>query len=229
MITHTEMVLRIAVGGLLGGVIGYERDVHRRPVGLRTHLIVAMASATFTVVSTQLVYWQHYGKDDLVEVDTSRIAASVVSAVGFLAGGAIVRTGATIQGLTTAAALWLVTAIGMCAGAGMYIEGGASTVLGLGALTVLRRFEDKDDHQLRRRVSVVLGEDAKDFTAVSEALQGLGVAVADIEYEKRLDDDKKRIVVTFNVQGPDKVTVPQMMEVIEAVRGVRRVVVQQQS
>ena len=133
------MIARVAVGAVLGGVIGYERDLHRRPVGLRTHLIVAMAAATFMVLSSQFVYWQHYGKDDLVEVDTSRIAASVVSAVGFLGGGAILRTGLTVHGLTTAAGLWLVTATGMCAGAGMYIESSVVTLMGIIALTVLRR------------------------------------------------------------------------------------------
>jgi putative Mg2+ transporter-C (MgtC) family protein len=101
------MITRIALGAVLGGVIGYERDRHRRPVGLRTHLIVAMTAATFMVISSQFVYLQRYGKDDLVEVDSSRIAASVVSGIGFLAGGAILRTGVTIQGLTTAAGLWL--------------------------------------------------------------------------------------------------------------------------
>ena len=123
MLSHVEMIGRIAAGALFGGVIGYERDRHGRPVGLRTHLIVAMASSTFMVLSSQFVYWQHFAKDDLVEVDASRIAASVVSAVGFLAGGAILRTGVTVQGLTTAAGLWLVTATGMCAGAGMYDPG----------------------------------------------------------------------------------------------------------
>src|SRR5579863_1636582 len=172
MMSHAEMLIRIGLGAALGGVIGYERDRHRRPVGLRTHLIVAMAAATFMVISSQFVYWQHYGKDDLVEVDASRIAASVVSAVGFLAGGAILRTGFTVQGLTTAAGLWLVTAIGMSSGAGMYVESGVVTLLGLLALTVLRRFEDKNDHLTRRRVTVVMGEGADDVTAVVDALKG---------------------------------------------------------
>src|SRR5277367_5974718 len=100
MISHAELVGRIAFGACLGGVIGYERDRHGRPVGLRTHLIVAMTAATFMVISSQFVYWQHYGKDDLVEVDASRIAASVVSGIGFLAGGSILRSGINVQGLT---------------------------------------------------------------------------------------------------------------------------------
>lgn len=229
MISHAQMILRIAVGAAFGGIIGYERDRHRRPVGLRTHLIVAMASATFMVISSQFVYWQHYGSNDLVEVDTERIAASVVSAVGFLAGGAILRTGVTVQGLTTAAGLWLVTAIGMCSGAGMFVESAAVTLMGLLALTVLRRFEDKDDHLLRRRMTIVLGERAKDMTAVVEALKALGVRVSDVEYEKRLEDEKKRIVATLDVQFIDTISVSQLAEAVEGVPDVKRVVVQHHS
>src|SRR4051794_22569976 len=105
------MLLRILVGTLLGAAIGFERDLHGRPAGLRTHAIVALASATFMVVSTRFIYFQRYAAGDLVSVDTSRIAASVVSGIGFLGAGAILRTGITIRGLTTAAGLWLVSAI----------------------------------------------------------------------------------------------------------------------
>lgn len=223
MIANVELIARIAVGAVLGGVIGFERDRHRRPVGLRTHLIVAMASATFTVLSAQFAYWQHYGKDDLVEVDASRIAASVVSAVGFLAGGAILRTGITVQGLTTAAGLWLVTAIGMCAGAGMYVVSVAVTAMGIMALTVLRRFEDKNDHLMRRRVSVVLGEGEPGIGRVVSTLTDLGANVSEVEYERRLDDGKKRIVATFDVQFADTVGVARIIEAVESVQGVRRV------
>ncbi|MEO8798808.1 MAG: MgtC/SapB family protein, partial [Polyangiaceae bacterium] len=136
MISHLVMLERIVVGSGLGGVIGYERDRHQRPVGLRTHAIVAMASATFMIVSTQMVYFQNYHEGDFVEVDSSRIAASVVSGIGFLAGGSILRSGATVQGITTAAALWLVTAIGLASGGGMFIEAAFTTGLGVAALTL---------------------------------------------------------------------------------------------
>lgn len=154
-----ELVVRILVGTALGGVIGYERDIHGRPAGLRTHALVALASATFMVVSTHLAYYQNYRVGEFTEIDGSRIAASVVSGIGFLAGGAILRTGLSIQGLTTAAALWLVAAIGLCAGAGMYIESVAVTIIGVAALTILRRFEDKDD-RIRRRLLLTLTEAA---------------------------------------------------------------------
>jgi len=152
-----ELVLRIVVGTALGGVIGYERDIHGRPAGLRTHAIVALASATFMVVSTHLAYYQHYRAGDFTEVDGSRIAASVVSGIGFLAAGAILRNGFTVQGLTTAAGLWLVAAIGLCAGGGMYVESVAATVIGVATLTIMRRFEDKDDRINRRLVMTLSG------------------------------------------------------------------------
>lgn len=227
MLSHVDMIMRIGAGAVLGGVIGYERDVHRRPVGLRTHLLVAMAAATFMVISSQFVYWQHYGKDDLVEVDASRIAASVVSGIGFLAGGAILRNGLTIQGLTTAAGLWLVTAIGMCAGAGMYVESAVVTGFGIVALTVLRRFEDKN--VLRRRVAVVLGAGAADIEPVLQAVRAIGATAAAVEYERHLDDEKKKIVVTIDVQLSETVPLPKLIEAVEAVPGVRRVHVQHHS
>lgn len=86
---HLELLERILIGTTLGGIIGYERDRHQRPVGLRTHAIVAMASSTFMVVSTHFVYFQNYHEGDFIAVDSSRIAASVVSGIGFLAGGSI--------------------------------------------------------------------------------------------------------------------------------------------
>jgi putative Mg2+ transporter-C (MgtC) family protein len=226
LIPHAELITRIAAGAAFGGVIGYERDRHGRPVGLRTHLIVSMAAATFMVISSQFVYYQHYAKEDLVAVDTSRIGASVVSAVGFLAGGAILRTGASVQGMTTAAGLWMVTAIGMCAGSGMYIEGGVVTLMGLIALTILRRLEDKEDHMQRRRVTVVLGELAKDITPVVDALAKLGANVSDVEYEKRFEGDKKRIVATFDLSFAVSLSIPQLIDAIETVPDVRRVLVQ---
>src|SRR4029078_8843485 len=107
MRTDLEIALRILLGTGLGAVIGFERDLHGRPAGLRTHSIVALASATFMVVSTRFLFFHHYLAGDVVEVDPSRIAASVVSGIGFLGAGAILRTGITIRGLTTAARLSL--------------------------------------------------------------------------------------------------------------------------
>jgi putative Mg2+ transporter-C (MgtC) family protein len=222
MVSHLELVGRIAFGAFLGGVIGYERERHGRPVGLRTHLLVAMAASTFMVVSAQFVYFQHYGKDDLVTVDGSRIAASVVSGIGFLAGGSILRSGATVQGLTTAAGLWLVTAIGLCTGGGMHAEASAVTVFGILALTFLRRFEDKDVARVRRRIMLVLGEGAPGVSEIVDRLQALDVIVGDVEYDRRFDD-KKRVSVAVDVRLPAKLDLAALIEALESQPGVRRV------
>jgi putative Mg2+ transporter-C (MgtC) family protein len=215
-----SLLLRIAVGSLLGGVIGYERDLHGRPAGLRTHMIVALASATFMVISTHFVYLQHYGKEDLVEVDASRIAASIVTGMGFLAGGAIMRTGISVQGLTTAAALWLVGSIGMASGAGMYGIAVFVTILGVVALTLLRRFEDKDDRTSRRRIFLVLGADGS-VSEISTKLTQIGATVSAVEYDRHVAD--KTLAVTLDVRFPHTVRIDRLIEEIEGQRDVRRV------
>ena len=222
ILPQTELLLRVAAGGSLGGVIGYERDRHGRPAGLRTHFIVVLAAATFMIVSSQFVHYQHF---ELVEVDASRIAASVVSAIGFLAGGSILRSGATIKGLTTAAGLWLVTAIGLCAGAGMYVESVAVTVIGLLALTFLRRFEDKNDLVTKRRIALVVGEDAT-VALVMEKIAALGAIVVQVEYERRLDE-KRRTSLTLDVTIPVTVTPAQLIEAIDQFPDVRRIQITQ--
>jgi putative Mg2+ transporter-C (MgtC) family protein len=221
MLTHADMLVRIATGAGLGAVIGYERDLHGRPVGLRTHLLVALASATFMVVSSQFAYYQHFDEGDGIGVDASRIAASVVSAVGFLAAGSIMRTGDNVQGLTTAAGLWLVTAIGLCAGAGMFVEGVFATVLGVFALTVLRRFEDKDDFVVRRRITLRLSDSTR-VGDVTAALAEQGLLVVDMEYEKHLGDNAHTIV-TFKVRHSDRLVMASLSAALEHLKGVERV------
>lgn len=215
---HLENLLRILLGTLLGGAIGYERDLHGRPAGLRTHTIVALASATFMVVSTRFVFAQHYGPGDLVSVDASRIAASVVSGIGFLGAGAILRTGLTIKGLTTAAGLWLVAAIGMAAGGGMYAESVFVTVIGLSALTLLRRFEDRGGPVARQRVTVVVDEALSPVTAIADALTRAGAVFSQEEYERQSDG---RLQLRFEVRTTGPIHNHELAKSLEGVAGVR--------
>jgi putative Mg2+ transporter-C (MgtC) family protein len=223
---HLVWIARIATGAVLGAMIGYERDRHKKQAGLRTHLLVGMASATFMVVSIHFVHFQGYSERQLVGVDGSRIASSVVTGIGFLAGGAILRTGLSIQGLTTAAALWLVTAIGLAAGGGMYAEAVVVTALGHVALSVLVRFENKKNQTIRRRISMMLAEESKPIERIEEVLKQLGATVSDIEYKRRLDD-RPRLLVIFDVEVPVSVTIGSLTEQIESVKEVRRLHVTQ--
>lgn len=228
------MCERVVAGALLGALIGYERHRHGRPAGLRTHLLVALAAATFMIVSTQFPYYQHFGEHDGIDVDASRIAASVVSAVGFLAGGSILRSGATVQGLTTAAGLWLVTAIGLCAGAGMFFEAVEAAVLGLAALTIFRRFEDKAERFARTRVELTLvhartgvsDSSAEQLLArVKDALKAEGAGVRELEYAAQLDEARPaRLVLEVNL--PPSLPFPYVVRILQTQAGVDHVSIQ---
>jgi putative Mg2+ transporter-C (MgtC) family protein len=123
-----ELMLRISLAFILGGVIGYERESIQRPAGLRTHMLVAAGSAAFTVVSVYAFIGQGTVRDP------SRVAAQVVAGVGFLGAGTIWRTSSTVRGLTTAASIWLVAAVGMLAGSGLYLLAVFTTICGFATL-----------------------------------------------------------------------------------------------
>ncbi|NLE54089.1 MAG: MgtC/SapB family protein [Lentisphaerae bacterium] len=109
------MLLRLATAALLGSIIGYERDIHGRAAGLRTHMLVSIGATLFTLVSMEFAM----GVDGLTtRGDPGRIAAQIVTGIGFLGAGTILKNGVSIKGLTTAACLWLVAAIGMACGSG---------------------------------------------------------------------------------------------------------------
>jgi putative Mg2+ transporter-C (MgtC) family protein len=221
MPSHVELLGRILLGSLLGAVIGFERNLHSRHVVLRTHILVAMASASFMVVSAYFALFQSYSEPRVVEIDASRIAASVVSGIGFLAGGVILKSGATVQGLTTAASLWLATAVGLTSGAGMPIEAGGIALMGVSTLALLRRFEEKKERFVHRKVVVVVN-DEPDATAVLLGLMSdLGVRVSGFDYERQIDDH--RITMKFEAHIPVKTGADAFIRTLEAHAGVRHV------
>ena len=128
-----ELALRLAGGLALGAVIGLEREMHSQPAGFRTHSLVCLGATTFTIVSA-------YGFAG-TQVDPTRIAAQVVTGIGFIGAGTILQHRGQVRGLTTAASLWAVAAIGMAVGAGLYALAVLGTVLILVVLAVLDRVE----------------------------------------------------------------------------------------
>jgi putative Mg2+ transporter-C (MgtC) family protein len=223
-ITPFAMLLRMGISVVLGAAVGYERERTEHPAGLRTHLLVSLAAATFMLVSTQFVYFQYYTQEDLVIVDTSRIAASVVTGVGFLGAGAILRTGLSIQGLTTAASLWLVAAVGLAAGGGMFVEAVIATGITLFSLVILRRVEGKQWRLLQRRVTIVFEDDSVSGQTVVEHLYTTGATVTDIDYDRNMKTHRSRLYLDVRLQNP------QMLEgvlaCLETLPNVRRVQVQ---
>jgi len=130
MLTLHEIALRLSVAALLGALIGIERDVHRRPAGIRTSAFVCLGSALFTILSFQLA--KMYG-----DSSPTRIASNLVQGIGFLGAGAILREAGGLVGLTTAATIFVEAAIGMAVGGGLYAVGGYATALVLFGLIVI--------------------------------------------------------------------------------------------
>jgi putative Mg2+ transporter-C (MgtC) family protein len=177
-----ESLLRLALAAVLGGLIGVERELREREAGLRTHLLVALGSALFTIVGA-------YGFNDFLvggnaaRTDPTRIAAQIVTGIGFLGAGAIIRQGLSVRGLTTAATLWVVAAVGLASGAGYYSVAVITTGLVLVALyplrivayRILRRFRPEDGRLL---VELPAGEGPG---AVIDEIERSGARIRSIE------------------------------------------------
>ncbi|WP_243373339.1 MgtC/SapB family protein [Geotalea sp. SG265] len=137
-----EMVIRLLLASLLGGIIGLEREVHGRPAGFRTHLLVSLGSSLFVVSSIE--FYRIFGDFSgtlPVGVDPGRVAAQVVTGIGFLGAGAIIRENASVRGLTTAACLWIASAIGIACGIGLFGIAVVVTGISLISLLLLKRIE----------------------------------------------------------------------------------------
>src|SRR3954466_13656446 len=133
-----EALLRLTLAAALGGIIGVERELREREAGLRTHLLVALGSALFTIVGAYGFHDFLASGQSVVRADPTRIAAQIVTGIGFLGAGAIIRQGFSVRGLTTAATLWVVGAVGLAAGAGYYSGAVITTAVVLIALWPLR-------------------------------------------------------------------------------------------
>ena len=169
--TQFDLALRLLVAATLGAVIGLEREIHDHPAGMRTHLLVSLGSSAFTVLS--LVAFPAAG------ADPARIAAQVVSGMGFLGAGAILKEGATIRGLTTAASLWAVAAVGMAAGAGAWGVAVVLTLIAVLSLWPLRviteRLVGRREHQVRAELTAA---DPHRLGAVVDLISGQGGTIA---------------------------------------------------
>jgi uncharacterized membrane protein YhiD involved in acid resistance len=131
---QAELALRLIAGLALGAIIGFEREMHRQPAGFRTHSLVSLGAALFAIISA-------YGYGG-ANIDPTRITAQIVSGIGFIGAGTILQSRGRVRGLTTAASLWSVAAIGTAAGTGLYVLAMLGTVLILVVLSLLDRVED---------------------------------------------------------------------------------------
>jgi putative Mg2+ transporter-C (MgtC) family protein len=189
-----EVLLRVALAGALGGAIGAERELRERGAGLRTHMLVSVGAALFTIVSAYAWSDFSFSQRSGMTFDPTRIAAQIVSGIGFLGAGAIIRQGLSIRGLTTAATLWVVAAIGMASGAGYYSAAAMTTGVVLLALWPLRIVARRLFAGIRAEVGrlVVDVRAGESGVPVLEALEKNGAQVQRLEFDE--EGGRRRIV-----------------------------------
>lgn len=181
MVPMDEIVVRLLLGMLIGGIIGFERQVHGRPAGFRTHILVCVACVLLMLVS------EHYHAissldPGSVRADPGRIAAGAITGVGFLGAGVVLKTGFSIQGLTTAACIWVVSAIGLSIGGGLYEAGILTFLITIVTLTCLRVIERKVP-KLSFRELTVEGSRNMDEALISATLKKYGASITNTTYE----------------------------------------------
>jgi putative Mg2+ transporter-C (MgtC) family protein len=221
MISSVDIIARLLLGALFGGIIGYERQVHGRPAGLRTHLIVSVASVLVMIIS-EYFYHLSYMNPEYIRIDPGRIAAGAITGIGFLGAGVILKTGVTVQGLTTAACLWMVSAIGLSLGSGLYLAATVSFGLTLFALMVLRTVERRMPTVMFKTLRITTVEDAQEETISSE-LGRQGATIHNIDYEK--DVEKGEVKYRINIALTYRVSMKDILDGLSSIRGVKNIVI----
>jgi putative Mg2+ transporter-C (MgtC) family protein len=201
-----DLSIRLIVAAALGLAVGFEREIHGHPAGLRTHMLVAAGSGLFTVLSAYGFEGVSGSVTGTAPIDPTRIAAQVVSGIGFLGAGAILKDGVVIRGLTTAASLWATSAIGMAAGAGEYILGtvaAATVLISLWPINALaQRLHGTVIPAVQLRLSMTRLEQLGEVTGILVAQR---LEIGQISAQ-RLDKDTYRADITIRGRTPSVIS-----------------------
>lgn len=187
-ITWYEIIIRLVVATVLGCLFGIEREIHKRPAGLRTNALVALSSSLVMMLSM-------YGFEGTF--DTSRLAAAVISGIGFIGAGAILHEGVNIKGLTTAATLWVVSIVGLAIGGGFYFEGCITSFIGIIILIVLRITE----RGMGKRNFITL-EVAPRENLISDIIstaKAHGLEIRDLSYNTTRKKKENIVCISFEI------------------------------
>ncbi|MDQ0395482.1 MgtC/SapB family protein [Labrys monachus] len=204
MLANTELFIRLLLAAALGSVIGFERERLLWAAGLRTHMLVCVGSSLIMIVSA-------FGFSDIVNnphvvLDPSRIAAQVVSGIGFLGAGTILLRGEVVKGLTTAASLWSVAAIGLAVGGGLYTAALSTTVIILVILAGIKPLEERFRAQMAVRTIRLSAEHDKVTLDVVHEAAGLRASrVKQFVLRQRLEDGSDEVLVSFIRLSPQSV------------------------
>jgi len=212
MIGPWETALRLILATVLGGVVGWQRETAVKPAGLRTHTLVCVGAALFTLLS-------RFGFFES-GADPARVASNIVVGIGFLGAGTIWRTGASVQGLTTAASLWTVAAIGMAAGIGYYLGAFLATAIVIGVLSYMKDLELRIRRRGLGQLVVVTVDRPGQLGRIGTVLGGFGVDIEHVDFEPRLDET---VALHLEVRLPAQVSRHDILVALGDVDGVHEV------
>jgi len=200
MISGVEVLIRLIISMLLGGLVGWEREKEEKPAGLRTHILVCLGSTLVMIVSA-------YGFPGRSPSDPGRIAAQVITGIGFIGAGTIFRAGTTIKGLTTAASIWTVAGIGLAVGAGLYFPAIVTTLLVVVTLAVAAELEIRFLGSHKPIILKCLIEDRPGAIGeIGTLLGNLGVNIKRIELGPPIDENSKKVTLIIDLKLPAKIT-----------------------
>ena len=218
MISPYEIVYKLLLGTLLGGIIGFERQTHGRPAGFRTQLLVCVACVLIMIISESYYFHGSLGPE-YARIDPTRIAAGAMTGVGFLGAGVILKTGASIQGLTTAACIWIVSAIGLAVGAGQYVAAVTGFVITFVSLWFLRLLETRMPRTVYKFVTLIT-DSTGDEKAIRAVFEEKGFEITKMDYEVSFPEKERKF--TFTVAGKHSSPIRQIMEVLSAMSSIKK-------
>jgi putative Mg2+ transporter-C (MgtC) family protein len=203
---------RMVLSFIVGALIGLEREMNNQPAGLRTHILISIGSTLVMLISIFIT--QQYESPG----DPGRIAAQVVSGIGFLGAGAILKFGADIKGLTTAASIWAMAAVGMAVGAGMYSISSISVLIILFALTAMNMFEKRifKDRTLRK-IEVIVKKRFSSMQSISTILQENDVLINSTGFDRNTNDATDKFI--FIVAVTRELDVKKLADLLEQEQG----------
>jgi len=218
MISNTEIILRLLISAFLGGLVGMEREANNRPAGLRTHVLVTIGSTLIMMISIDAFRGMgQYGNGG----EPARLAAQVVSGIGFLGAGTILRDGTNIKGLTTAASLWVCGGIGLAIGSGYYLGGVVTVAI---VLFTLMRMGKIEKTLLKKKYRVFIVNSIERPGLLGEIGIVLGTYCMDIRDVKIIRDDEDcdtgSIKIRFTIKVPNTFPNSRLLEGILNVKGV---------
>jgi putative Mg2+ transporter-C (MgtC) family protein len=181
---YLEIILRLAIALAIGGLIGMERSYHGRPAGFRTHTLVCMASALLMLVTVYESQWFEPTETARVVIDPTRMSQGIMTGIGFLGAGVIMKEGLSVRGLTTAASIWITASIGILVGIGFYFPAALAAALTLGTLSAFRWIESKMPSQIYAHFRVRYGREAVMPEAELRKLaKDHGFTIANLSYQ----------------------------------------------